>query len=396
VRRLGRWYWDEVAEIDVDAHVHVHALEEGSLEEALHRAVSQLHAQPLDRNKPLWEMHLFTGLAGGQVAVYVKVHHALVDGVSLGRLLSRASTASAESREFQPFWAMPRAARRPSRPSRASRNVVESLRSVPRVARELGRALVDRESVGPFDAPASRLNQRVSRERTFLATSWSLERVRRASVALGVTLNDLLLAICGTALRSFLLEQEALPKQPLVAMVPVALSREGEGEGGGGGGGGGEGGNAVTLLLADLSTHLADAEARLRATRDSVRAAKKRVARMTGAENIAFISAASGPTALNALSGGPIQGFNLVISNVPGPASTLFFAGARVEQVVPVSIAFDGQALNLTFNSYADRVTLGIVACPNALPNIDALLPHLDAALAALESLATASTSAAA
>lgn len=382
VRRLGRWYWDEVSEVDIDAHVDVHALEEGCLEDALHAAVSKLHARPLDRNKPLWEMHLFTGLAGGQIGVYVKVHHALVDGVALGQLLSRASSTTAADRTLMPFWSMPRAERKqkPQRGSTPRRHVpMRSLPSIPRVARELARALTGREGVRPFDAPASMLNRRVSRERTFLATDWSLERLRRTSSALGVTINDLLLTMCGSALRQFLLARDALPKDPLVAMVPVALARDAEG--------GNAGGNAVTLLLADLGTHERDVDARLRATRDSVRIAKQRVARMSGPENLAFVSASAWPTAIHSLGGAPVQGFNLVVSNVPGPSATLFFAGARVEQVVPVSIAFDGQALNLTFNSYADRVTLGIIACPVALPSVDALVPYLDAALAELEAL---------
>jgi diacylglycerol O-acyltransferase len=372
VRRLGRWYWDEVAALDIDAHVHEHALEEASLEDALHRAVSKLHALPLDRAKPLWEMHLFTGLAGGQVAVYVKVHHALTDGVGLSRLLTRAGG--------KPFWALP--AREKQKKERAPMRPISIFQSIPRVARELGRAMVEREAVRPFDAPPSKLNQKVSRDRTFIATDWSLERLRRTSSGLGITLNDLLLAMCGSALRSFLLAEDALPKDPLVAMVPVAL-KDGPAEG-----------NAVTLLLADLSTNLADPSARLQATRGSVRIAKERVARMSGLENMAFVSAASGPTCLNTLSGGPLQGFNVVISNVPGPTEALSFAGARVEQVVPVSIAFDGQAMNLTFTSYADRLSLGIIACPIALPNVDALLPHLDAALAELESLAVAARAA--
>jgi diacylglycerol O-acyltransferase len=386
VRLLGGWFWEEVSTIDVDAHVRLHELPEGSTEDTVHREVSRLHRYPLDPDKPLWELHVFLGLANGRVAIYLKVHHALADGITVSRLLARALSPNAEDRSFTPFWALAPKERGPAAAKRLLPRLAEirtgataPLRAVPKLFDELRRTFADRDGVTPFDAPRSILNQRIGAERRFTATRWKIDRLRAASSALGITLNDLLLAMCSSALRRYLLERGALPKDPLVAMVPVTLRKEEVAEGG----------NSLTMMLADLATEVPDVDARLAATLDSVNIAKERVARLTGPENIAFVGATIAPALFNLATGlvPESQAFNLVISNVPGPKEPLFLAGARVEHVVPVSLALHGQALNVTFGSYTDYLEVGIIACARSLPDIDALIPYLHTALSELEAL---------
>jgi diacylglycerol O-acyltransferase len=195
---------------------------------------------------------------------------------------------------------------------------------------------------------------------------------------LGVTINDIVLAICSGALREYLLSQDALPKKPLIAMVPASVRDDDSSMS-----------NRITMILANLGTHKEDPLERLAIVRRSVQNAKEKFKRMNSNQILnysAFVYSAAG---LNIASGlmPKRQAFNLVISNVPGPREPLYWNGARLDALYPASIILDGQALNITMTSYLDKLEVGLTACRNALPKMQNLLTHLEEEIQRFEAI---------
>jgi diacylglycerol O-acyltransferase len=196
--------------------------------------------------------------------------------------------------------------------------------------------------------------------------------------AAGVTVNDVVLAMCGGALRAYLLEQNALPDKPLIAMVPVSLRDDTTSSGG----------NQVGALLATLATDLTDPEKRLEAVSASMRKNKEVFSQLPKLQRMALSVFNMSPLLLNALSpslGAAAPPFNLAISNVPGSRESLYWNGARLDGNYPFSIALDGQALNITLSNNADNLDFGLVGCRRSVPSLQRLLGHLEESLADLE-----------
>jgi diacylglycerol O-acyltransferase len=261
--------------------------------------------------------------------------------------------------------------------------VMGQLESTPRVMYELSQTVMkdmgrNPDYVSSFQAPSSILNQRVSSSRRFAAQSFEFDRLRHISKSLGVTINDIVLAICSGALREYLLSQDALPKKPLIAMVPASVRDDDSSMS-----------NRITMILANLGTHKEDPLERLAIVRRSVQNAKEKFKRMNSNQILnysAFVYSAAG---LNIASGlmPKRQAFNLVISNVPGPREPLYWNGARLDALYPASIILDGQALNITMTSYLDKLEVGLTACRNALPKMQNLLTHLEEEIQRFEAI---------
>jgi len=195
-----------------------------------------------------------------------------------------------------------------------------------------------------------------------------------------VPLNDVVLTVCSGALREYLLSQGALPQRPLVAMVPVSV-RSADGP---------AGGNQVAMMLVELATDAADPVDRLRRISACTRVAKERMSRMSRAERVAYALTVGLPLPLSAVTRSYHirPPFNVVISNVPGAEQPLYWNGARLDEVYPVSMLFEGQALNITLTSYCDQLGFGIVGCRTALPRLprlQRLLDHIDQSIEGLE-----------
>jgi diacylglycerol O-acyltransferase / wax synthase len=392
VRRGGLWFWDEDREFDVESHFqHVALPAPGRVRELL-VLVSKLHGNLMDRTKPLWEMYLISGLEDGRVALYSKIHHALVDGVAANRMLMRQMSEDPDTREIVPLWAMERRKRdaapgeKQSGPFAAMAQAValarDQVKTLPAVTRELVRTIreyKDPDRVTTFQAPRSVLNQRISGARRFAAQSYSFKRMRAAGKALDATVNDIALAMCASALRRYLLDLGALPAKPLIAMVPVSTRKDDS-----------ESGNQVAMVLASLATHIDDPGERLKAIVRSMKASKERFARMSPLEVMNYLAVVMGIGGVNMATGllPKWQAFNVVVSNVPGPRKTLYFNGARLEGTYPVSIVLDGQALNITLTSYVDNMEIGLIACRRTLPHMQKLLAYLEEGLVELEELA--------
>ncbi|MBX3602894.1 MAG: wax ester/triacylglycerol synthase family O-acyltransferase [Rubrivivax sp.] len=390
--------WVEEADdaIDLEYHVRHAALPFPGGERELGELVGRLQSTPLDLSRPPWECTLIEGLDDGRFALFVKIHHALIDGISGMKLLQRAMAPDAgRSLGLPPFWASGAAAA-PRREraggtlptvANATAAAVQALggqaRSVPHLLAAFGKMLRrvgdrDEGMALPFDAPHSALNGRVREKRRFATQQFELARLRALAEAAHCTLNDIVLALCGGALRRFLLEREALPEAPLTAGIPVSVRpRDDEGTG-----------NAITFIVATLGTDLADAGERLQAVRRSVQHAKAHVQGLPRQAMLQYTMLLMAPTILTLLSGAggrmrPM--FNVTISNVPGPDKPLFFRGAELVAIYPVSIVTHGQALNITCESYAGQMNFGFTGCHASLPSLQRLAVYAADALQELE-----------
>jgi diacylglycerol O-acyltransferase / wax synthase len=386
--RLGHWFWEDDTEFELDYHLRHSALPRPGRVRELLALVSRLHGALMDRTRPLWEIHVIEGLADGRLALYVKLHHALFDGVGSMRLMQSVLSEDPTERR-PPIWAQRRKPR-PSAPAdapspahmpglveRALRTGSEIMPGVSSGLRELVRSAgVSEADAQPFHAPPTMFNVRISGSRRFAAQSYPLERFKAIGKATNATVNDVTLAVCSGALRRYLLAHDALPDKPLIAMVPVSV-RSAENEGG----------NQVSILLANLATHLSDPAERLHRIIESTTMAKDRLSKMSRLERIAHAAAMSAPMGASMVTGHakrrPI--YNVVISNVPGPQKPYYLDGMRLDESYPVSIPIDYLALNITITGYGGQLGFGYVACRSSVPALQRMLDCTDEALAELE-----------
>lgn len=393
ITSLGLWGWQRDDDFDIEHHVRHTALPAPGRVLELLALCGQLHGNLLDRHRPLWEATLIEGLADGRFALYLKAHHSLVDGVSALRLLQSGLSEDPDQRDMPPPWAArPDAAAKPpageqrfefDHAVRQALNILGEAAGLPgALARTVNRGLREQAAPLSFSAPRSMLNVPITGARRFAAQSWPIERIRRVGKSLGAadaTLNDVVLAMCSGALRSYLLGLDALPDSPLIAMVPVSLHVDDSNR---------EGGNAIGVVMCNLATHLTDPAARLTAISASMNDGKAAMAGMSAVQIMAMSAIGLSPLALAPLLG--VQNmlrppFNLVISNVPGPRSPLYYNGARLDGLYPLSIPLDGQALNITCTSYSDSLAFGLTGDRRSVPHLQRMLGHLDDELHLLE-----------
>jgi diacylglycerol O-acyltransferase / wax synthase len=392
--------WVEDDDIDLEYHVRHGALPWPGGERELGELVGRLQSTPLDLSRPPWECTLIEGLEGGRFALFIKMHHSLIDGVSGVKLLQRAMSFDREkSLGLPPFWASGMgtptkregSSREGSAPlptvASATAMALQALRgqasTVPMLLAAFGKMLkrVGEPGEGmalPFAAPASILNGRVREKRRFATQQFPMERLRAVAAAGHCTLNDVVLALCGGALRRFLDERDELPAKPLTAGIPVSV-RPKDDEGAG---------NAISFIVSTLGTDIDDPAERLQAIRASVQHAKAHVQSLPRQAMLQYTMLLMAPTIATLLTG--IGGrtrpmFNITISNVPGPDKPLYFRGAELLATYPASIVTHGQALNITCQSYAGMMNFGFTGCHSSLPSMQKLAVYSADALAELE-----------
>jgi WS/DGAT/MGAT family acyltransferase len=313
--------------------------------------------------------------------VYTKIHHGLVDGISTINLLQGALSADARDHEIRAPWAVANGADDDGQPTSRLRGLAGAIKSLPGLGPStlaLARAaLLQQQVTLPFAAPSTMLNGRIGRARRCAAQSWSLERITNVKNAAGVTVNDVVLAMCAGALRGYLTDNNALPQKPLIAMVPVSLRTAEDAAGG----------NVVAAVLANLATHVDDPAQRLETVSASMRKNKEVLAQLPRAQAMALGMALLSPVVLGGVLGmaSSPPPFNVCISNVPGVRHPLYANGARLQGSYPMSIAANGQALNITLVSSADSLDFGLVGCRRSVPHLQRLLSHLETSLKDLE-----------
>ncbi len=376
------WKFDK--DVELDYHLRRSALPEPGQVRDLLELVSRLHGSLLDRHRPLWEGHLVEGLQDGRYAVYTKFHHSLMDGVSALRLMQRTFSADADDDEVRVPWSVgPRkrkqARQRPSMLARAGRAAGSAFAMAPSTVKLARAALLEQQLTLPFAAPRSMFNVRIGGARRVAAQSWSLDRIKAVKSAAAVTVNDVILAMSSGALRAYLLEQDALPDDPLTAMVPVNL-RKGDDD---------RGGNMVGTFLCNLATDLDDPAKRLEVISTSIQDTKEVFWQLPPVQQMALSAFNVGGLFLGLVPGylsAASPPFNIVISNVSGGRTEpLYWRGARLDGNYPLSIPLDGQAVNITVTNNADNLDFGLVGCRRSVPHLQRLLGHLETSLKDLE-----------
>lgn len=379
--------WTREDDVELEYHVRRLALPRPGRMDQLVELASRLHSNLLDRHRPLWEVYLIEGLADGRFAVYSKMHHALIDGVSAQRVIQRTLTSEPDSAEAKVPWNLPRTPRKPAPESPsglrgAARNLLSAAASGPTLLRTARQVLLQQQLTMPFEAPRTMFNVPIGGARRTVVRSWPLERIKQVKKATGSTINDVVLTMSAGALRSYLAERDALPDKPLIAMVPMSLRAADDVE---------TNGVKVGAVLCNLGTHVADPLDRLRVVSESMRKSKDVYSSLSSLQTMALSALMVSPIALSLLPGlVPLTNpaFNIVISNVPGPREPMYWNGARLDATYPMSIPFDGQAVNITLTSNAGNLDFGLVGCRRSVPELPRLLDHLETALSELEEAA--------
>jgi WS/DGAT/MGAT family acyltransferase len=405
---LDQPYWIEDPDFDIEFHVRELALPAPGDNHQLGEQAARLHARPLDRRRPLWELYLIHGLQGGRVAIYTKVHHSAIDGVSGNDILTALLDLTPEGRDTEdaPPWecdtvpgnirmlassALSLAAQ-PLRAARLSYGIAKSLPSLaksparprlPVIDNLLGRDSREMLPSPPLRAPATPFNKSITAHRRWAFRDMDLADIKALKNGTGLTVNDVVMALCAGALRRYLNDHNALPDDPLVAAVPVSIRAEGE-----------KLGNRVSSMLAPLPTNVDDPAERLRLTHQAMLAAKEQHGALP-ADLLGDVTQFAAPALANQAARlaarmrlvERINPFNLIISNVPGPNVPLYYAGAKLIAYYPLSAIADGQGLNITVMSYGGKMFWGLISDRELVPDLEVLASYLEEELRELLTL---------
>jgi WS/DGAT/MGAT family acyltransferase len=420
------------ADPDLEHHVVEITLPTGSGMAELEARVGALHPVLLDRARPLWKFHVFTGMAPSpegrtRIGLYTQLHHAAVDGQAAVALAQVILDTGPEPRAIEITPARHRQRVRPGTVgllravvSQQWQQTVKLARALPDAASVLGsvaagyvggaaanasldqlRALLAGvasqttavvrgrtalSALGP--APRTRFNVSLSATRSFAGVSLPLAELNRSRRRHGASLNDAVLFIIGGALRRFLTKHGPLPRKPLIAAVPVSMRAVGDTTSN----------NQATMSLMSLGTHLADPAERLAHVMASSQAMKAQLGQLKSLMPTDFPSMGI-PWLMQA--GAMLYGrarvaeklpvvANVVVSNVPGPQVPLYLAGALMLTNYPTSIAVHGLALNVTVQTYNQSLDIGLMACGEACPETAELAAHVETAFMELQALAAA------
>lgn len=379
-------YWLEDGDFDLEFHCRHIALPKPGDWRQLCIQAARIHARPLDLSKPLWEMYVIEGLDGvdglppGSFAMQTKIHHAAVDGVSGAEITAAIHDIAVDAQPIpsKKRW-KPEAV--PTAIELAMRTAVNNVRQPLRFAGVLGelappaiRALWQRRSapVDPAEAgpvPRTRFNTKVSPHRVFEARTFALDRVKQIRKRVeGATVNDVILAVCGGALRLYLESHGELPRQSLTAFAPISVRTEGEK---------GTAGNQVSGMLVALHTGEANPLERLTRVHHTTTESKQLTGAI-GARNMTDLTQFM-PGALAGISGRlvartglmsrltPIA--NTVVTNVPGPQIPLYFTRARMVATFGMGLPLDGLGLFHAIFSYNGTITISITGCRDQMPD---------------------------
>ncbi len=408
---LGRPYWVEDPNFDLDLHLeHVSLPRPGGWKEL--RALAQdRFSSPLDPHRPLWSMTFVEGLDGisglppGSFAVISKIHHAAADGMGGVDLFSALwdQTPVGRSRLPRDRWKPEPLPRRSGLLGRTVSHLVGQPAALARAAGALvkgsvgiGRELLTGDKQSPrllFNAPRTRFNDTIETQRSFGGITLPLAGIKEIKDRVeGATVNDVVLAVCAGALRAYLQDKDELPEAPLVAMAPISVRKEME-----------RGSNRVSAMLVNLATDVTDPEQRfrsiLKSTQDS-KAYTKAIgaATLTDSTQVVPFSLATAASRLYSrmhVASYHRPPFNLIITNVPGPRMTLYLGGAKMTNVFGMAPVLDGLGMIMVVVSYAEHLTISVNASRHQLPDPDLLLKHLLSAYDEIEQAICGASSAA-
>jgi diacylglycerol O-acyltransferase len=378
--------------VDLDYHVRHSALPYPGGQRELGILVSRLHSHQLDLHRPLWELHLIEGLENNRFAIYIKMHHSLIDGVSGIRMLLRTLSTDPDERGMGAFWTVGAGDKPRRKREHKSQGPIDSLVGAAiggaNAAIGLGRAgvelgLASFEDGGlsaPYTAPPSPLGGHLNGQRRFATQQYDLQRLKDLARGAGATLNDVVLYLSSSALRLYLGTTGQMPDRSLTAGIPVNL-RDPEDQ---------SAGTAIGMIITELATDVADPQERLEAIKKSMADAKKHQRELPHSAQTPYTLLLNAPYIAGLMAGlggnAPIP-FNVAISNVPGPPETVYFNGARLDAVSPLSLLTHGNGLNITCLSYAGTLNFGFTGARDTLPHLQKLALHMRDAVEELDDL---------
>ena len=388
--------WIEADDVDLDYHIRRHTVPKPGRFDQLEELVGRLHSNFLDRSRPLWEIYIIDGLADGRVAEFTKFHHAGFDGSAAMALVQKLYDTTPVPRPVPPP-APPHEKEHADMVNMLSllfaspmRQYLRAMRSIPDIFKVWSRLfLPDPETLRllppelPPIAPATRLNVSITSQRSYAARTVSLKDVKQVAKSNGVTVNDVVMAMCSGALRRYLSDRRDLPREAMTAFVPMSVREAGNMQ--------------MTIqtigMISSLATDITDPVKRLHAIHESAQKAK-------------YLTDTLKPALLgwSLPWGAPIMAYgmmnmigryhvadrlppfaNLTISNVVGSPIPLYISGAKLIANYPISIPVHGSALNITVQSYCDSLDMGLTACRHALSDVRKIGDYMVAALAELK-----------
>jgi len=382
--KLPSWITDEL--FDIHYHVRHSALPKPGRMTDLLELASRLHSRLLDRERPLWEFHLIEGLEGNRFALYMKMHHAAIDGMGGIELMEACLGLSATDEVRAPWVGKDKKSKTSSQNNLSlaekTTNLAAQVKDSANMVQDLSKIFLGQglkatgisknKSPVPFTAPKSIFNVPITGARRFAAKTMSLSELKAIGKQANATVNDMVLALCSGALRKYMLEKNALPKKSLMASVPVSVRQVNRS------------GNQITYVAADLATNEPDSLTRLAKIGQSTRDAKKEIGAVSSDAATSFAVIAQGLVAvtnqLNMTNLLP-PAANVTISNVPGPRQPLYFGQAKMEASFPLSVLIDGQSLNITVVSYCDSIDFGLMACRDTIADVEKIADYIDDAL---------------
>jgi diacylglycerol O-acyltransferase len=396
--KLDHPIWVKDTHFDIDRHVHRLALPQPGGYRELTQLAGHLAGQPLDRSRPLWEMWIIEGYEGDKIAVFSKMHHATVDGVSGANLISHLCSLEADAPplvEIEGDDDLPGYGRNAGDLELVGRAIVSNLTkpvtavkllapSAQMLTRTVGRARSGTAMAAPFSAPRTSFNGTITGHRAIGFADMSLDDIKAIKKATGTTVNDVVLAVSGGALRSYLEGRGELPDSSLLATVPVSVREESRRS---------DGANKVSALFTKLGTDVEDPRERLEEMATANKNAKdhhKAISADSLQDWAEFAAPRTFGLAVRAYAGlrlaerHPVV-HNLVISNVPGPPVPLYFMGAQILALYPLGPVFHGAGLNITVMSNHGHVHVGVIACRESMPDVDDLVQCFPEELARLK-----------
>jgi len=382
----------EDAHFDLDYHFRHSALPAPGGERELGVVVSRLHSMELDRNRPLWEFHLIEGLERNRFACYLKVHHALVDNVTGIPLFTSLLSSRARDRQLPPPWCVPLDLSGAAADSdfdsgelwRALAQPADTLASLRQASSGFLRNIARRGSDGsvllPRGTPRSTLNRRINAQRRFATQQFELARIESLAAASDTTVNTILAYLCGSSLRRFFKEYNALPEASLIGALPVSLQERSAQVAG----------NAIADLRVALGTHIGDPLARLEAVKAALDEVRRDRASLPASAVTPYVLLRSAPVYASQLPGvgrfvPPL--YNLGVSNTLGPGQRLYYNGARLEAIYPLSQLMQFSALSIDCVSYAGTFNIGFTGARDTLPHLQRLAVYTGRAVDDLERL---------
>lgn len=401
---LDHPYWIDDPDFDLDYHIRHLGLAPPGADDQLAEQVARIIGRPMDRTRPLWEVYVIEGLADGRWAMLTKLHHATIDGAAGMLLLNMVTESEPDSPEYpDPIPWEPEPIPSPiellqrtftslaSNPVKAMRlqlrlgqaladmvgasGVGQAAAQLRRNVRRVGRSATARPDnerrvrLPLSPAPPTPWNRTITAHRRFAMRSTWIRNIKLLKDATGGTVNDVVMAVCSGALRRYLIDKDALPNRELRAMVPVSIRTGDEDD---------PWSTRVSAIVAELPTLTDNPLERVRLCQVAMEDAKRQF-ELIPADTISEGTQATSPVIATAalrlasrlrLADRINLPTNVVVSNVPGPRQPRYFAGARLDQYIPISIVTDGMGLNITVHSCLDRLDFGLVAARDLVPDL--------------------------